>query len=468
MSVDHRVEKFTSRMKEAGLSRRAIESFVYHLGNLFSGTTGTLREDDILPIPALPDCENFKNSPETGEAALSRVVVIKLNGGLGTGMGLKGPKSLIRVRGELSFLDLIARQTLDLRAKLQYPIPLILMNSFRTRKQSLEVLEKYPDLHLEDLQIAFLQNRVPKIRQQDLLPAENPEAREMEWCPPGHGDIYTALSTSGVLNELISRDIEYAFISNADNLGAVLDTGILGYMVENDLDFLMEAADRTASDRKGGHLCIRRSEGLCLRESAQCAPEETAAFQDVLRYRYFNTNNIWIHLPSLAALMDHHGGILPLTTIVNKKTLDPGDSKSMPVLHLETAMGAAISLFPNAAAIRVPRSRFSPVKSTSDLLAVRSDAFELTSDYRIVQADGRQRPPRINLDPRYYRLLPDFEKRFRNGAPSLKNCRSLEISGDISFGKNISLEGDVRLIAESPGALIDDGAHLEGRLLIPG
>jgi len=462
VSVEHRTAVFIEKMKAAGLPRRAIESFVYHLGNLVSGGKGALRESAILPIQALPDSEDFGPSRPAGAAMMSRVAVIKLNGGLGTGMGLAGPKSLLRVRDDLCFLDLIARQILDLRKRVKQPVPLILMNSYRTREASLGLLEKYPELPLPGMPLDFLQNRVPKVREVDLLPAEFPEDPTMEWCPPGHGDLYTALGSSGILNELMASGIEYAFISNADNLGAVLDAGILGYMVENDIDFLMEAADRTTSDRKGGHLCIRRGEGLSLRESAQCAPEEQDAFQNIEKYRYFNTNNLWIHLPSLAALMDHYGGVLPLTTIFNRKSLDPADPESEPVIQLETAMGDAISLFPNAAAVRVPRSRFSPVKSTADLLAVRSDAYEMTPDFRVVQARGRKRPPRIDLDPGYYRMLGDLEQRFPEGAPFLRSCQSLEVRGNVFFGKLVHLEGDVRIRAGEEPVSIADGSILSG------
>lgn len=464
MPVDPRILAFVEKMKSAELPRRATDSFVYHLKHLLKGTTGLLKESDILPIPALPDSESFLSCRPIGERTLSHVVIIKLNGGLGTGMGLTGPKSSIRLRDNLCFLDLIAEQILTLRERLDSPLPLILMNSYRTRSKSLEIMNKYPTLKLPDLALDFLQNRVPKIRQEDFQVAEYPDDPEMEWCPPGHGDIYTALSTSGVLNELMSRGIEYAFISNSDNLGAVLDPGILGYMVEQDIDFLMEAADRTSSDRKGGHLCIRRGEGLSLRERAQSAPEDLDAFQDIQRYRYFNTNNLWIHLPSLAALIDHHGGFLPLTTIVNRKTLDPRDPNSTPVIQLETAMGDAISLFPNAAAVRVPRSRFSPVKNTSDLLAVRSDAFELTADRRVVLTAQRSHPPQITLDPESYRMLPDFESRFPSGPPSLKDCESLTVSGDVQFGADIRVIGDVLITSESGPARIKDGARLEGEV----
>jgi UTP--glucose-1-phosphate uridylyltransferase len=225
-------------------------------------------------------------------------------------------------------------------------------------------------------------------------------------------------------------------------------------------DFMMEVADRTPADRKGGHLCRLGDGRLALRESAQCPPEETDEFQDINRYRYFNTNNIWISLPALAELLDLHGGFLPLDTIVNHKPVDPRDPRSPAVVQLETAMGAAISLFDNATAVRVPRRRFSPVKNTDDLLAVRSDAFELTSDGRVVLDPGRSAPPTIRLDARFYKYLDDFDRRFPTGPPSLVNCRSLSITGDVTFGEGVVVEGDVTIRGGDEPSRIPDGAVL--------
>jgi UTP--glucose-1-phosphate uridylyltransferase len=450
------------KMAAAGLARKAIDTFQHHYAALRAGASGQWGGTDIQAVRSLPDAEHLERFAETGTRKLSSTVVIKLNGGLGTSMGLTKAKSLLPVRDGLTFLDLIARQILSLREQSQAAIPALLMNSFRTRDESLETLARYEGLALPDLPLDFLQNKAPKIRQSDLAPSEAPSDPGLEWCPPGHGDLYTALSTSGTLTLLMDRGIEYAFVSNADNLGAVLDPGLLGYMVENDIDFMMEAADRTSADRKGGHLCIRRGQGLALRESAQCPDDEKDDFQDVNKYKYFNTNNLWVHVPSLAALMDHHGGILPLQTIVNRKTLDPRDPDSEPVFQLETAMGSAISLFPNAAAVRVPRSRFSPVKTTSDLLGVQSDAYQLTEDSRIVLDPSRESPPTIILDSAHYKLVDEFSRRFPGGAPSLIECDSLEVTGDITFGSGVVVRGPSRVAANGAPARVPDDTVISG------
>merc|ERR1712185_583190 len=141
----------------------------------------------------------------------------------------------------------------------------------------------------------------------------------------------------------------------------------------------MECATRTEADKKGGHLC-RRGAKLMLRESAQCPDADEKAFQDVSKHKFFNTNNLWIDLVALKKAFDSHGGALPLPVIKNSKTVDPRDKKSTKVLQLETAMGAAIECFEGAAAILIPRTRFAPVKTTGDLLALMSDAYEVSDD----------------------------------------------------------------------------------------
>lgn len=453
---------FSAKMKEVDLPAAAIAAFRLHLGRFLDGEEGTLGTDKISPVGDLTDAENITSHGNTDPRILDRTVVIKLNGGLGTSMGLESAKSLVEVRAGSSFLDLVARQVLTLRSRTGSRIPLMLMNSFRTAEDTARALQAYPDLAVDGLPLGFLQHKIPKILVDEQAPVEWPADPGLEWCPPGHGDLYTSLGTTKVLDRLLAAGIEYAFVSNSDNLGAVLDQKLLTHMAQTGFDFMMEVADRTPADRKGGHLC-RLSDGrLALRESAQCPADEIEEFQNINRYRYFNTNNIWISVPALADLLDRHGGFLPLATIVNLKTVDPRDPESPAVAQLETAMGAAISLFDNATAVRVPRRRFSPVKNTDDLLAVRSDAFELTEDGRIVLASGRVAPPTIDLDPRFFRLLDDFDRRFPAGPPSLVDCGSLSVTGDVTFGEGVVIEGDVVIRGSEEPSRIPDGAVIRG------
>lgn len=442
MAVDADFAPFAARMRAEKLPEIVIRTFKHYYDQLAAGQTGLIPEADIRPVASLPDLEQLPAElAAVGRAALPKTLLLKLNGGLGTGMGLAGAKSLLVVKEGLTFLDITARHARHAG------VPLVLMNSFNTRVDSLAALARYPEL-AGPIPLDFLQHKVPKVRQADLAPAEWPPEPDLAWCPPGHGDIYTALATSGMLDALLAAGYEVAFVSNADNLGAALDPTILGYFVANRLPFLMEAAERTGVDRKGGHLAQRASDGrLILRESAQCPPEDEGAFQDIGRHRFFNSNNLWLNLPALKELLDVRDGVLGLPMIRNSKTLDPRDPGSPGVYQLETAMGAAIALFAGAGALRVPRTRFAPVKTCDDLLAVRSDAYVLTEDWRITLNPARRLPgpPVVQLDPRFFKRVDDLEARFPHGAPSLVDCERLVVMGDMRFGPGLVCHGVVEV-----------------------
>ncbi|MEA3232020.1 MAG: UTP--glucose-1-phosphate uridylyltransferase, partial [Thermodesulfobacteriota bacterium] len=169
------------------------------------------------------------------------------------------------------------------------------------------------------------------------------------------------------------------------------------------------------------------------------------AFMDIRRYRYFNTNNIWVNLERLQAIFEKEGAIhLPI--IINPKTLDPRDENSPPVYQIETAMGAAVALFDDASAVRVPRSRFMPVKKCNDLMAVRSDCYLLNTEFKLHQNPDRTLPSiRIQLDKRYFQKIDDFDARFANGVPSLIDCDSLIVEGDVTFEADVAIKGPVTI-----------------------
>jgi UTP--glucose-1-phosphate uridylyltransferase len=329
------------------------------------------------------------------------------------------------------------------------------MHSFATQEPSLDALAAHDGLADQDVAQDFLQGKVPKLRADDLEPAAHPADPDLEWAPPGHGDVYASLVGSGMLAALLERGYRYAFVSNADNLGAVLDPALLTWFADEGAPFVMEVADRSAADRKGGHLARRRGGGgLVLRELAQAPDADVESFQDVERHRFFNTNNLWVDLRALDAALRREEGALDLPLIVNRKTVDPKDPESTPVLQLETAMGAAIDIWDGAQAIRVPRSRYAPVKTTNDLLAVRSDAFVLTEGSRVQLADARDGlPPVVSLDPSHHKLVDAFEERFPAGPPSLVACERLEVVGDVSFGARIVVRGVARVEHAGPGRL---------------
>jgi UTP--glucose-1-phosphate uridylyltransferase len=451
------------KMRSEGVGDAAVQAFADAYERLREGESGVLAEAEIEPVPDVPAADDLPEvEPEAG-GALDHAVVIKLNGGLGTSMGMTGPKSLVEVKNGLSFLDIIVRQVLGLRERTGARVPLVLMNSFSTREASLAALGRHEDVEA-DVPLDFVQNKVPKLRADDLDPVEWPDDPDLEWAPPGHGDLYTALVTSGLLDELLERDYRYAFVSNADNLGAVLEPRILAWIASERIPFVMEVADRTEADRKGGHIARRREGGgLVLREIAQTPDEDVDAFQDTERHRFFNTNTLWVDLEALRSLLDRRDGVLGLPMIVNRKTVDPSDGSSPDVIQLETAMGAAIDVFDGARALRVPRRRFAPVKTTSDLLALRSDAYVLTEDAHVEPAEARESPPLIDLDDAHFKLLPDFEARFPAGAPSLVACDRLTVSGDVEFGAGVVVRGAVTVEHDGDGRLrIEDGTVLEG------
>jgi UTP--glucose-1-phosphate uridylyltransferase len=447
------------KMRREGLPQVAIDTFAHYYRQLEAGETGLLPESGIEAVEALPSADELPHDEEAIRDAVSRAVVIKLNGGLGTSMGMTRAKSLLPVKDGLSFLDIIVRQTLELRRRWDARLPLVLMDSFYTQEESLQALARHPDIG-SDVPADFVQNKEPKIGVDELMPAEWPADAELEWCPPGHGDLYTALVTSGMLERLLDAGYEYAFVANADNLGAVLDPAILAWFARDDIPFLMEVADRTEADRKGGHLARRRDGGLVLRESAQTPDHDMDAFQDVSRHRFFNTNNLWVNLRTLRAVLEERGNVLGLPMIRNRKTVDPGDSSSPAVYQLETAMGSAIGVFDGAQAVRVARERFAPVKTTNDLLVLRSDAYVLTEDAHVQLAPQRRDgAPLVDLDPAHYKLLEPFEARFPGGPPSLLACERFAVRGDVRFGKDVVARGAVEV--EGP-ATIQDGTVLEG------
>jgi UTP--glucose-1-phosphate uridylyltransferase len=445
------------KMGSEGVADAAIRAFEHYYRQLEAGETGMIPEDSIEPVTDPVEFDELPSDPEAERDALQKAIVLRLNGGLGTSMGLSRAKSLLEAKDGLSFLDIIARQVLALRAAHDARLPLVLMDSFSTHDDSLAALGEHADLDV-GLPLDFLQNKEPKLLVDGLTPASWEQDPGLEWCPPGHGDLYTALVTSGMLASLLQRGFEYAFMANSDNLGAVLDTRILAWMRAERVPFAMEVTDRTEADRKGGHIARRRDDGrLVLRETAQTPEEDLAALQDIGRHRFVNTNNLWIDLRALDAAMRERDNVLGLPMIRNKKTVDPTDKSSPAVFQIETAMGAAIGVFEGARALRVPRGRFAPVKTTDDLLALRSDAYELTDDARVVLAGGRTTVPFVALDSEYYKLLRDFEARFPDGPPSLVACERFEVEGDVHFGAGVVARGDVKVVGPRT---VEDGTEL--------
>jgi len=435
----------TAKMTAAGVDPVAIAVFSHYYRLAESGATGLIPEDSIEPLVDPPRLDRVEVSDDEAADAFARTVIIKLNGGLGTSMGLDRAKSLLPVRDGKNFLDLIVGQVQYARRTYGVRLPLLFMDSFRTREDTLGHLARYPDLAVDGLPLDFLQNAEPKIRLDDLTPVEWPADPSLEWCPPGHGDLYPALWGSGILDALLEAGFRYVSVANGDNLGAAPNPRLAGWFASTGAPYAAEVCPRTVNDRKGGHLAVRRSDGqLILRDTAQTAADEMHFFTDEYRHPFFHANNLWLDIAQVRDAMVQRDGVLGLPLIRNEKTVDPTDPGSPRVIQFETAMGSAIEVFPGARAIAVGRDRFLPVKTTNELLLLRSDVFDLGEDGRL---SAKVDIPRIDLDDRFYKLVDDFDDRVRV-VPSLRRAESLEVRGDWVFDAPSEVVGDVALADE--------------------
>ncbi|XP_013784292.1 UTP--glucose-1-phosphate uridylyltransferase-like [Limulus polyphemus] len=419
---------------------------------------------ETLPGDAVKNYSDLKEpSEDVLNEMLNKLVVIKLNGGLGTSMGCTGPKSVIPVRSDLTFLDLTVQQIEHLNKTYNVDVPLVLMNSFNTEEDTQKVLKKYRGFNVKIY--TFEQNKYPRINRESMLPVatsvenSDPEA----WYPPGHGDFYESFHKSGLLQQFIDQGKEVCFVSNIDNLGATVDVNILNTMLNHSSDphpeFIMEVTDKTIADVKGGTL-IQYEGKLRLLEIAQVPKEHVDEFKSVKTFKIFNTNNLWMSLRSIASLVQE--GMLDMEIIVNHKHLDYGIN----VIQLETASGAAMKDFARAIGINVPRKRFLPVKKTSDLLAVMSSLY-LMKNGTLEMSPKRAFPtvPLVKLGENHFAKVRDFLRRFAS-IPDMLELDHLTVSGDVTFGKGVSLRGTVIIIANHGDRIdIPAGAILENKIV---
>jgi len=450
MGFERAADAIRARMQAIGAHPAAVDGFLRRAALVAGGFSGRVPWSEVgSPEPA--DLVRFEDLPERGSSQdLSRLVVVKLNGGLGTSMGLSRAKTLLPVKDGADFLTLTVRQTRLLRERHGAPVPLLLMCSKATEADTL-AHSGVADVNAGTsggLPATFLQGWVPRLRADDLNPLE---AREEEegWCPPGHGDVYLSLLATGLLDRLLAAGMQIAFLSNGDNLGASVDDRILGWFLREGLDFAMETTPKTEADLKGGVLFRHRPSAgpskLGLLEIAQAESGRESDFQDVDRFPHFNTNNLWIRLESLR---DRLARGLDLPVIVNPKTVE-----GTKVLQLETAMGAAIGSFDRTRGIVVPRTRFAPVKTCADLLVRRSDCFVLDPETCTLGPNPARTlgEPMVTLDAAY-RSLADFEALVPE-VPSLVDAESLVVEGRIRFDRRVRVRGRVKFRNTSAGVV---------------
>ena len=463
----------TTRLQDINASPALIYSFQRQLDLLMQPESAVISEADIIPVTEVPELADYPDVPdEDAAAALAKVAVLKLNGGLGTTMGVDSAKSLLEVHGGFSFLDLITKQISTIRAEHEVELPLYFLNSFKTEADSIAKLKESAEFSVDAETNSLLQNQVPRLDAKTLRPIKNPDNPEAEWCPPGHGDLFLVLFESGVLKKLAAEGYEILQVSNSDNLGATVCPRIATNFLASESDFLMEVASRTVSDRKGGHLVkARGGEKLRLRESAQVATADVEAASDISRHQFFNTNTIWLKIPALLKMLTQHEGVLPLPLIRNVKPhhlvfheMSEGkgiknDTPTTDFIQLESALGSAIELFDNASLLHVPRSRFSPVKTCDDLLLRRSDCYSVSEAGELVRTVDDV--PYVQLDPRFYNTVQMLEERFET-VPSLQDASVFKVFGNCFFGADVVVHGNVELIAGSKPEQIAAGSILSG------
>jgi UTP--glucose-1-phosphate uridylyltransferase len=410
------------------------------------------------PDQMVVNYNNITNCPEVRQQELGKkLVVLKLNGGLGTTMGCTGPKSAIEVRNDLTFLDLIVQQIKELNALHKTNVPLVLMNSFNTHDETQKIIQKYTHSNVDVL--TFNQSRHPRILKETLTPLPNKlSANDSEWYPPGHGDVFFALKNSGLLQQLLDQGREYLFISNVDNLGATVDYNILNMMDEQKCEYIMEVTDKTRADVKGGTLIEYEGHAKLL-EIAQVPSNKVEEFKSIKKFKIFNTNNLWVNLKAIDRVLKADQ-LDDMDIIINPKSVD-----GKAVLQLEIAAGAAIQYFQNARGVNVPRSRFLPVKSTSDLFIVQSNLYALKRG-ELVMNPQRAFPtvPLVKLGD-HFRKVSDYMQRFR-GTPDVIELDQLTVSGDVTLGTGVVLKGTVIIVANH-GSRIDipDGSVLENKVV---
>lgn len=324
-----------------------------------------ISDDKFIHYNSLIDCNTDLSS---------KVAILKLNGGLGTSMKCNGPKSLMVAKDKYTFLDIIINNSI-LNNYL-----LILMNSFNTHEQTINYISKNYTHHLDNI-LMFNQSVHPRILKSNNLPLEMNHVNNC--TPPGHGDILLSLYRSNVLTKLKSMNIEYIFISNADNLCGTYDNKLFNDIYNSNVDFAIELTRKTENDKKGGIL-IHYNNVDTMFEIAQCEPSTINKFMDINEFKYFNTNNIWIKVDSIIQFIESNENcnefLNHIDLIINYKNLSNGE----PCIQLEYALGGLVKFFTNTKYYIVNRDRFAPIKTNDNLFELNSDKFNIDIEKWII------------------------------------------------------------------------------------
>ena len=428
-----------SRMQRRGLRDYDIEFFLKAWQSMDTAVPPIawerlkpLGSSDVLALP--DDRTETARLEEVGRTHIHQCAIVKLNGGRSTTMGGLVPKCMVTAKNGKSFLDIVMGQVMAANDYYNIEMPLILMNSFFTDHVTEKIVGRTPLIILN-----FIQNEYPRIRKDTFLPLDT--GTDDDWCPAGHGDFYTGIAGSGMLDNLLELGLRYVFISNIDNLSAEISPAILGRMVEGGHDFLMEVTRKTQDDVKGGAPVFDDGR-LSLLEIGQVPAEHHQDFQDIETFQYFNTNNLWVDLLAVKEMIHHDQLRLPI--ILNHKRCAETD-----IIQIETAMGAGLECFSRPGLIEVSRDRFAPVKKLSDLFLLQSDVYSLNERMQLTL--NTERPKQLPRLPRitFHSGFPSgnqLEGGFADPACiSLLHTESLTVGGKVVFAGEQQIRGVVRV-----------------------
>ena len=433
------------KARQHGVSEWGVRDMAVALARYLKGDRGLIDLLDTQPI-SLSACRDLAGLDpryhRIGEWALSQLVCIKLNGGLGTTMGCRGPKSLVPMDGTRRFIDMVMAQLQAWRLATGAPLPMVLLNSFYTMRDTMAAVT-LPHV------VSLMQHQVPRLRADSGEPFEYPADPSAEWNPPGHGDLFHSLYASGQLDRWVRDGFRYAFVSNIDNVAATIDPALLGYMIDSQWDMMMEVTPKCPQDRKGGSVAMINGR-LSLLERSQVPPAQWHLLDRHDAYPWFNTNSIWVDLRALATYIRQAPLTLPL--LVNPKTVH-----GQAVVQLETAMGSAIAALNRTGLVSVGRHRFLPVKTTADLVVLRSNCVTKQADGTVSWQDL----PVVSLSSDYNQM--DALSTFMPCLPDLSAAQSLQVNGPVSFHHPWAVQGSVTI--HNPSS---DVVPFEGGILTSG
>ncbi|KAK7351945.1 hypothetical protein VNO77_11734 [Canavalia gladiata] len=382
---------------------------------------------NLAPLPE--DIEETKK-------LLDKLVVVKFDGCPGRNMGFECPKSAVDITDGLTFQDLIINQIENLNSKYGCRVPLLLFIKDDTHDSTLKVMEKYSKSSVEVH--TFKQIEGPELK----LSGGHYSKDEVHSFD--EVDMFRSLMTRGTLDSLLSQGKEYILVMKSDNVATIIDPNILNHLMTNDIEYCMEVTP--------SHLfnLVLTPRNFKLQEIARNQDKHSKG-----NFKLIDTTNMWVSLRAIKRLVDGYE-LMHRTPSVSKKN-DYDQTLQ------DIAAGPAIQFFNNVVGVSVPESRYLPLDATSDLLVVQSDLYTCREGV-LTRNPARTNPlnPVIDLGPEFEKV-DAFQGRFRS-IPSIIGLDSLMVRGDVWFGANITLKGQVTIVAK-PGMKLEipDGVIIDNK-----